>query len=291
MVLAFISVTNMGAALSAMPFCSRGAVRDANNNQPDRPDANLAPAVAASSRPLSVTNESAMAGEMVVDTQPEATSTPTPKIVLTEDGAPDLPPVDVMPIQKRSSSPASTAANPHQMDPAFQIDPPEFDSYEGDSGLEHSHTSHTSDLNIDDESEEDNDDDGVDIDLNESLDTSIPDHAATEEDEEDTEVKSPISSGADEKKESADIVKPSIELGKLEDELIEAEVDNDEDEDAIDKKAKDNHTKDEDDEDIEDLDLSDGLATKGKKGTSDMITDMLNQMMVDQPMVDKPAIR
>merc|ERR1711962_544245 len=229
--------------LQSVPFCSRS--RDDNNNLPDRPDLNL----------------NNVENNVVVDTQPEATSTPKAGRVPGEED--DQKPIVVQP------EPGQLL--PHQILPDLRtnLHPPDItNSLEGDSGLEHSCDEVDLPSDSDNILDNENYDDEVDsVGASSDHDEEIDLKEEEEEEQPKKEVKKEVV------KQEANIIEDKIDLKQLEDEilgdqLVEPAADNDDEENVSDVD--------------EEQDIADSTRLGGKKqDTSNMITDMLNQMVVD----------
>lgn len=237
-------------ALQSVPFCSRSSPDD-NNNLGDRPDLNLsddeAPHVQCGTVPAVPVQ---CQGTVVVDSQPEATS--TPKAVRIEESE-DLAIVH--------------ASQP----PRVQTTPPPYNSMDGDSGLEHSadddHEQSGDDERLSEDDagrsihSEDLDDDQVDVDLNGTLSEDNEEPVAPAKK---NEVNAPLS-----------INKEKIDFAQLEEEILG---------DDMVEPVTDTTDENEPEELVDDLDIADSTAvmkSKRNTNTTDMITDMLNQMVVD----------
>jgi len=248
-------------ALNSVPFCSRSTPDD-NNNLGDRPDLNLsddeAPHVQCGTVPAVPVQ---CGGTVIVDSQPEATS--TPKAVRIEESG-DL------------------AIVHNTQPPRVHTTPPPYNSMDGDSGLEHSadddqeqsgdeerlsedgagRSIHSEDLNIDDQ---------VDVDLNGTL---------SEEDNDEPETpakKETVEAAISVTKPAINHYKEKIDFAQLEEEILG---------DDMVEPITDTTDENEPEDLVDDLDIADSTAVMGKLGkrntnTTDMITDMLNQMVVD----------
>lgn len=167
-------------ALNSVPFCSRGSTDD-NNNRSDRADLNLATPVQLSEH----LQQSVDGVVTVVDSQPEATS--TPKAVRVEE--------------KGDLAVVHGADIPNEPTPArVQTTPPPYNSMDGDSGLEHS----ADEVDLQEYSEN-NSEDSADTDQDEDLNGTLPEEIDEEQSDE---------------KLSKPEIKDKIDFDQLEEEIL-----------------------------------------------------------------------
>lgn len=235
-------------ALNSVPFCSRSTPDD-NNNLGDRPDLNLSD------------DEAPVCG-VVVEAQPEATS--TPKTVRVEE--------------------SGDVAIVHGIQPArVHTTPPPYNSMDGDSGLEHSADDDQEDQEHERFSENslEHSEAGEEVDLNGTLSEENEDEtrpeakrpAAKSEDEESSPVHKDKVKVETANTHTSNINKEKIDFAQLEEEILGddmVEPITDTTEETL----------------VDDMDITESTGGKlgmGKRNTNttDMITDMLNQMVVD----------
>lgn len=199
----------MGAQLSSIPFCSR--TRDDNNNLPERPDLNLS--------------------EEVIQSQPEATS--TPKAVRIEEEREEL---RVNSLQNFNSLDGGDSGVEHSSDEVE--DPPSLNEQNIlETRLEEDYEEE------EDSKDEDASEDGEEVDLGDRTLSVFEQPAA---------------------KDASRPSERDIDLKDLEEEILG-------DVEPV--------TEDKDQDKVEDQDITDKVLEK--RGTADLITDMLNQLVVD----------